>query len=128
VRRRILQSTLLAVAITALVLGGPLALTTWQLVEDFDRAGWSPAWSRWRPPSTTRAPPSTAAGLELAVPAGGRLVVAVEAARRWSSGSTPAWTPVAESLPFRPGGVITLESRARSCAPSSCRSPRSCCC
>ena len=37
VRRRILQSTLLVVAITALVLGGPLAITTWQLVEDFTR-------------------------------------------------------------------------------------------
>ena len=37
-RRRILQSTLLVVAITALVLGGPLVITTWQLVEDFTRA------------------------------------------------------------------------------------------
>ena len=37
-RRRILQSTLLVVAITALVLGGPLAATTWQLVEDIARA------------------------------------------------------------------------------------------
>ena len=34
-RRRILQSTLLVVTITALVLGVPLAVTTWRLVEDF---------------------------------------------------------------------------------------------
>ena len=37
-RRRILISTLLTVALTALFLGGPLALATWQLVEDFTRA------------------------------------------------------------------------------------------
>ena len=34
----ILISTLLTVALTALFLGGPLALATWQLVEDFTRA------------------------------------------------------------------------------------------
>jgi DNA-binding response OmpR family regulator len=38
VRRRILQSTLLVVTITALVLGLPLAITTWRLMEDFTRA------------------------------------------------------------------------------------------
>ena len=37
-RRRILQSTLLVVTITALVLGAPLAVTTWRLVEDITRA------------------------------------------------------------------------------------------
>ena len=37
-RRRILQSTLLVVTITALVLGIPLAITTWRLMEDFSRA------------------------------------------------------------------------------------------
>ena len=36
-RRRILQSTLLVVAITALVLGGPLVITTWQLVKTSPR-------------------------------------------------------------------------------------------
>ncbi len=33
-----IKSTLLVVALTALVLGGPLAITTWRLVEDFHRA------------------------------------------------------------------------------------------
>ena len=37
-RRRILQSTLLVVTITALVLGVPLAITTWRLMEDYSRA------------------------------------------------------------------------------------------
>ncbi|WP_018333937.1 ATP-binding protein [Actinomycetospora chiangmaiensis] len=37
-RRRILVSTLLVVAITVTVLGGPLAFTTWRLVEDFTHA------------------------------------------------------------------------------------------
>ena len=37
-RRRILISTLLVVAITVTVLGGPLAITTWRLVEDFTHA------------------------------------------------------------------------------------------
>jgi signal transduction histidine kinase len=38
VRRRILISTLLVVAITVTVLGLPLAVTTWRLVEDFTHA------------------------------------------------------------------------------------------
>jgi len=109
VRRRILQSTLLAVAVTALVLGGPLALTTWQLVEDFDRARLVASLEQVAARLDDAGTPVEAAGLELAVPAGGRLVVAVEGRPPLVIGVDTGAHPVAESLPFRPGGVITLE-------------------
>jgi signal transduction histidine kinase len=109
VRRRILQSTLLAVAITALVLGGPLALTTWQLVEDFDRARLVASLEQVAARLDDAGTPVDVAGLELAVPAGGRLVVAVEGRPPLVIGVDTGADPVAESLPFRPGGVITLE-------------------
>lgn len=108
-RRRILQSTLLAVAITALVLGGPLALTTWQLVEDFDRARLVASLEQVAARLDDAGTPVDVAGLELAVPAGGRLVVAVEGRPPLVIGGDTGADPVAESLPFRPGGVITLE-------------------
>ena len=78
-RRRILQSTLLVVTITALVLGVPLAITTWRLVEDFTAR-----------PTSTALLEQVAARLDgrglddrrtrtrsqLAVPSNGRLVAA----------------------------------------------------
>ena len=69
------ESTLLVVALTALVLGGPLAITTWQLVDDFDRAELT---SRLEQVATRLEGPGSAvdiAGLELAVPTGGRLTL-----------------------------------------------------
>src|ERR687892_114763 len=73
-RRRILQSTLLVVAITALVLGGPLAITTWRLVEDIHRAD---LLSRLEQVAARldSAGALDRASIELAVPTGGRLVL-----------------------------------------------------
>ena len=73
-RRRILQSTLLVVAITALVLGGPLAITTWRLVEDIHRAD---LLSRLEQVAALldSAAALDRASIELAVPTGGRLVL-----------------------------------------------------
>ncbi len=129
-RRRILQSTLLVVAITALVLGGPLVITTWQLVEDFTRADLTSRLEQVaarlaRPalvdpgvgdPAGARAPvnppigpdPIDAAAIELAVPLGGRLVVEQAGRPPLVVGADPGPDAVAETLPFGPGGTITL--------------------
>ncbi|WP_300011401.1 HAMP domain-containing sensor histidine kinase [Pseudonocardia sp.] len=108
-RRRILQSTLLVVALTALVLGGPLAITTWQLVDDFDRAELT---SRLEQVAARLEGPDAVvdvAGLELAVPAGGRLVLEQEGREPLVIGVDVGPDPVAETLPFGPGGLITIE-------------------
>ena len=112
-RRRILQSTLLVVAITALVLGGPLVITTWQLVEDFTRADLTVRLEQVgaRLDMTDTADPTLvdAAAIELAVPRGGRLVVAQAGRPPRVIGPDPGPYPVVESLPFGLGGTITLE-------------------
>ncbi len=108
-RRRILQSTLLVVAITALVLGGPLAITTWQLVDDFDRAELT---SRLEQVAARLEGPDAeidVAGLELAVPAGGRLVLERAGREPLVIGVEVGPNPVVESLPIGAGGVVRLE-------------------
>lgn len=108
-RRRILQSTLLVVTITALVLGGPLAITTWQLVNDFDRAELT---SRLEQVAARLEGPGSdvdLAELELAVPAGGRLVLEQAGREPVVIGVDVGDNPVTESLPVGPGGLITIE-------------------
>jgi signal transduction histidine kinase len=112
VRRRILQSTLLVVAITALVLGGPLAITTWQLVEDFTRADLT---ARLEQVAARLDGPQSFddAALALAVPAGGRLTLEQSGRPPRVLGVDVGANPVAETLPFGRGGAITLaEPRA----------------
>jgi signal transduction histidine kinase len=107
VRRRILQSTLFVVTITALVLGGPLAITTWQLVEDFTRADITSRLEQiaTRVDDTGAFDPSA---IELAVPPGGRLVLEQAGRETIVIGADVGEDPVAERLPFAPGGLITL--------------------
>lgn len=108
-RRRILQSTLLVVTITALVLGGPLAITTWQLVNDFDRAELT---SRLEQVAARLEGPGSEvdlAELALAVPAGGRLVLVQAGRPPVVIGEDVGEDPVMESLPVGPGGMITIE-------------------
>lgn len=108
-RRRILQSTLLVVTITALVLGGPLAITTWQLVNDFDRAELT---SRLEQVAARLEGPGSEvdlAELALAVPAGGRLVLEQAGRPPVVIGEDVGEDPVMESLPVGPGGMITIE-------------------
>lgn len=114
-RRRILQSTLLVVAITALVLGGPLAIATWQLVEDFTRSDLT---SRLEQVAARLDGPGAPGGpdprridtraIELAVPPDGWLVVEVGGRRTLTVGADPGGEAVEESLPFGSGGMITL--------------------
>jgi signal transduction histidine kinase len=111
VRRRILQSTLFVVAITALVLGGPLAVTTWQLVEDFARADLT---SRLEQVAARLDGPQSVdqidtAALELAVPAGGRLTVEQVGQPALVLGVADLGPdPVVEALPLGPGFRLTL--------------------
>jgi len=117
VRRRILQSTLLVVTITALVLGVPLAITTWQLVDDFTRAELTSRLeqvaARLDTAPTDTAPTDTAptdtGAIEFAVPAGGRLVIAQSGRPVRVIGSDVGADPVSETLPLGPGGMLTLE-------------------
>ena len=74
-RRRILQSTLLVVTITALVLGAPLAISTWRLVEDITRADLTALLERVEARLNTEGIDIPDAELQLAVPANGRLLV-----------------------------------------------------
>jgi signal transduction histidine kinase len=111
VRRRILQSTLLVVAITALVLGGPLAITTWRLVEDIHRADLTSRLEQVAARLDTPGGPDQidTAAIELAVPRGGRLVLEQTGEPPRTIGADPGPDPVSQTLPFGPGGSVTLE-------------------
>ena len=110
-RRRILQSTLLVVAITALVLGGPLAITTWRLVEDIHRADLTSRLEQVAARLDTPGGPDQidTAAIELAIPRGGRLVLEQTGEPPRTIGADPGPDPVSETLPFGPGGSVTLE-------------------
>jgi signal transduction histidine kinase len=120
VRRRILVSTLIVVTITVAVLGGPLALTTWRLVEDFTRADIN---SRLRQVVATLDSqvsvdrPVDLSAVGIAVPPGGSLVVRTP--RGVSSlGELDPGPTVSETLPFGLSGSAVLaepitEMRAR---------------
>jgi signal transduction histidine kinase len=110
VRRRILQSTLFVVAVTALVLGGPLAITTWQLVEDFTRADLTSRLEQVaaRLDGTVADRDVDERALGLAIPPGGRLTLSQSGRPVRELGSDVGPDPVSEQLPFGPGGMITL--------------------
>lgn len=108
-RRRILVSTLLTVAVTALFLGGPLALATWQLVEDFTRAELTQRLEQLTENLEEAGPqgPSTAF-VQAAIPPNSRLTIVSPGEPVREYGQTDVADPVSESLPFGPGGTITL--------------------
>ena len=109
-RRRILQSTLLVVTITALVLGVPLAITTWRLMEDFSRADLldrlEQVASRLDGPGSFDRVDQDA--LALAVPSGGRLTLEEDGRAVQVLGVDVGPNPIAETLPVWPGASITL--------------------
>ncbi len=108
-RRRILQSTLLVVTITALVLGAPLAVTTWRLVEDITRGDLTSLLERVEARIEDEGTNIPDAELQLAVPSNGRLVLQQPGQPERRIGVDVGENPVSESLPFGIGGVITLE-------------------
>lgn len=109
-RRRILQSTLLVVTITALVLGVPLAITTWRLMEDFSRADLldrlEQVAARLDGPGSFDTIDQDA--LALAVPSGGRLTLEEVGRPVQVLGGDVGPNPIAETLPVWPGAVVTL--------------------
>jgi signal transduction histidine kinase len=110
VRRRILQSTLLVVTITALVLGVPLAITTWRLMEDFTRAD---LLDRLEQVATRLDGPGSfdtvdQDDLRLAVPSRGRLTLEEAGRPVQVLGTDVGVDPITETLPVWPGAVITL--------------------
>jgi len=107
-RRRILQSTVLVVTITGLVLGVPLAFMTWRLVEDFARAD---LLSRIEQVVATVDGQSQSANLEvlaLALPPDGQLVLDSPRSGPTALGPDPGPDPVTESLPMPGGGRVTI--------------------
>ncbi|GAA0920075.1 ATP-binding protein [Pseudonocardia zijingensis] len=108
-RRRILQSTLLVVAITALVLGGPLAITTWRLVEDIHRADLLSRLEQVAARIDSAGATIDRASIELAVPAGGRLLLQRAGLPDEVVGADVGADPVSESLPFAPGAVLVMQ-------------------
>ncbi|MCO1654760.1 ATP-binding protein [Pseudonocardia humida] len=109
-RRRILQSTLLVVALTALVLGGPLAITTWRLVEDFHRADLTSRLEQLgeRLDGSATLDQIDQTAIDLSVPPGGQLTLEPSGQPRQVFGADPGPDPVAEALPFGPGGSLTM--------------------
>ncbi|MBC3193794.1 sensor histidine kinase [Pseudonocardia sp. C8] len=108
-RRRILVSTLLTVAVTALFLGGPLALATWQLVEDFTRAELTQRLEQLTgtlEDAGTELP--SPAFVQAAIPPNSRLTIELPDRPPRVYGEPEVVDPVSESLPFGPGGTITL--------------------
>ncbi len=109
-RRRILQSTLLVVTITALVLGVPLAITTWRLMEDFARADLidrlEQVATRLDGPGSFQTVDQDA--LALAIPSQGRLTLVEDGRTVQVLGADVGRSPIAETLPVWPGAEITL--------------------
>ena len=113
-RRRILVSTMLVVAITVTVLGGPLVITAWRLVDDLAHADLT---TRLRQVVATLDAQDTAdrppelRGVALLVPPGGSLVVTtpggVSTVGRPAAGET-----VTESLPLGLDGSAVLSEPA----------------
>ncbi|MGH3871787.1 MAG: ATP-binding protein [Pseudonocardiaceae bacterium] len=109
-RWRILRSTLIVVAITGLVLGGPLAFACWQLVENLARTDLRTRLEQVvsRLDDQPAAPPVDLRAVEPAVPPGGQLVVDSPRIGQWVLGADPGPDAVVESLPLDQHGTARL--------------------
>jgi signal transduction histidine kinase len=114
VRWRILQSTLIAVAITGLVLGGPLAFASWRLVEHATRAYLLARLAQvvvQLDGQSSAAPLDPSAGLgsiARALPPGGQLVVDSPGTGHSVIGADPGPGAVVESLALGQRGTVRL--------------------
>ncbi|GAB2680398.1 ATP-binding protein [Saccharopolyspora gloriosae] len=110
--RRILIATLLAVAVTAVVLGLPLGVTALKLVEDFTRADLS---TRSQQIATSldeqvaSRHPIDVESVLLAVPRDARLMVRTKD-HEYVYGSDPGTSPLTESVPMVQSGTVTLSA------------------
>ena len=110
--RRILFATLLAVAVTAVVLGLPLGVTALKLVEDFTRTDLSTrsqqiATSLDEQVASRR--PIDVESVLLAVPKDARLSVRTRD-HEYVYGSDPGKAPLTESVPMVQSGTVTLST------------------
>ena len=108
-RWRILQATLIAVAITGLVLGGPLVYASWRLVEHETRAELRTRLEQ----VVARLDGQSSVVTDLrsvlpALPPGGQLVVDSPRTGRLVLGTDPGPGAVAESLPLSQGRTAQL--------------------
>jgi signal transduction histidine kinase len=114
VRWRILQSTLIAVAITGLVLGGPLAFASWRLVEHATRAYLLARLAQVvvrldDQNSTATLDPSAGLGsIARELPPGGQLVVDSPLSGHAVIGADPGPGAVSESLALGQRGTVRL--------------------
>lgn len=109
-RRRILQSTLIVVTITGLVLGGPLAFATWRLVEDFTRTDLLSRLEQVvsRLDDHASVDSDDLRSVELALPPRGQLVVESPSTGRSVLGTDPGAGAVSETLPLGVRGLVRL--------------------
>lgn len=113
-RWRILQSTLIAVAITGLVLGGPLAFASWRLVEHATRANLLARLAQVvvrlddQSSPTTPNPWAPLGSIARALPPGGQLVVDSPRTGHSVIGADPGPGAVVESLALGPRGTVRL--------------------
>ncbi len=113
-RWRILQSTLIVVAITGLVLGGPLAFVSWRLVEDVTRAGLLTRLAQVvarlddQSPAAASGRPAELRSVAQALPPDGQLVVDSPRTGRLVLGTDPGPGAVMESLPLGQSGTARL--------------------
>ncbi len=113
-RWRILQSTLIAVAITGLVLGGPLAFASWRLVEHATRANLLARLAQVvvrlddQSSPTTPNPWAPLGPIARALPPGGQLVVDSPRTGHSVIGADPGPGAVVESLALGPRGTVRL--------------------
>ncbi|MBQ0925127.1 MULTISPECIES: ATP-binding protein [Saccharopolyspora] len=109
-RRRILQATLLAVAVTTVVLGLPLGFSALKLVQDLTGADLS---TRAQQIATlldeqvANQRPIDLNAVRLAVPEGARLVVRTQA-HDYVYGPDPGEDPLVQSVPMVQSGTVTI--------------------
>ncbi|AHK30183.1 MULTISPECIES: sensor histidine kinase [Rhodococcus] len=119
-RRRILQSILAVVILTALLLGVPLIYTAWLWVEDFNRSDLQVRLDRMATEIITQEGINGVVegdldtnSLRLLTPAGGRLVVVYpttdDGAARVDIGESSVQSPLVESLAMGTSGSLRLE-------------------
>jgi signal transduction histidine kinase len=114
VRWRILQSTLIAVAITGLVLGGPLAFASWRLVEHSTRANLLARLAQVvvrlddQSLAATPNPWEHLGSITRALPPGAQLVVDSPRTGHSVIGADPGPGAVEESLALGPRGTVRL--------------------
>jgi signal transduction histidine kinase len=108
VRRRILWSTLIAVVITSLMLGIPLAFASWRLADHAARADLKLRLAQLAPRSSAPAPPVDPDSVARVLPPSGQLVVESPGAPRLVIGADPGAGAVVESLALDQRGTARL--------------------